>query len=110
MVQNDIDAAAGNWLRVGLVSATGQAGAPGAKVSVFTAGGGTLIGMREVTSNHGYLAQDEPVQHFGLGTETTVDVVVDFVDDPGVGASVTCTNVAANQRILIDATQVDPCP
>jgi len=110
LVQNDIDAAAGNWLRVELISAQGQAGAFGAKVSVFITGGGTLLGMREAKGNYGYLAQDEPVLHFGLGSETSVDVVVDFVDDPGVGASVTCTGVTAGQRILIDATQVDPCP
>jgi hypothetical protein len=54
---------------------------------------------REAKGNHGYLAQDEPVLHFGLGAIASVDVVVDFVD----GSQTTVSDVAANQRILIDA-------
>ena len=59
-----------------------QAGAFGAKVSVFEipGDGGAFVGMREAKGNHGYLAQDEPVLHFGLGAIASVDVVVDFVD------------------------------
>ena len=88
------------------MSPSGQAGAFGAKVSVFPAasgGGGALIGMREAKGNHGYLAQDDPVLHFVLEAAALVDVVVDYVecDDP-----VTVTDLAANQRILISAA----CP
>jgi hypothetical protein len=101
LVRNDIDLAAGNWLRVELVSPQCQAGAFGAKVSVsrIPGEGGVFVGMREAKGNHGYLAQDEPVLHFGLGTIASVDVVVDFVD----GSQSTVLAVAANQRILIDA-------
>ena len=98
LVRNDFDS--GNWLRVELVSPQCQAGAFGAKVSVFrTVGdGGAFVGMREARGNHGYLAQDEPVLHFGLGSIGAVDVVVDFLD----GTQSTVLNVAANQRILVD--------
>jgi hypothetical protein len=104
LVRNDNDS--GSWLRVELVSPSGQAGAFGAKVSVFPAasgGGGALIGMREAKGNYGYLAQDDPVLHFGLGSAALVDVVVDYVECEN---SVTVTDQAANQRILISAT----CP
>jgi hypothetical protein len=99
LVRNDFDA--GNWLRVELVSPSCQAGAFGAKTRIYAAGdlGGTLLGMREAKGNHGYLAQNEPVLHFGLGAAVSVDIAVDFVD----GTTVTSLGVAANQRILIDA-------
>jgi hypothetical protein len=101
LVRNDIDLAAGNWLRVELVSPQCQAGAFGAKVSVsrIPGDGGAFVGMREAKGNHGFLAQDEPVLHFGLGAIASVDVVVDFVD----GSQTTKPAVNANQRILIDA-------
>ena len=101
LIRNDIDADAGNWLRVELVSPTCQAGAFGAKTRVYPDGqalSGTLLGMRESRGSHGYHAQNEPVLHFGLGSEASVDVVVDFLD----GTQTIVTGVAANQRILVD--------
>ena len=88
-----------NWLKVELVSPQCQAGAFGAKVRVRPAGDAvSLVGMREAKGNHGYLGQDDPVLHFGLGSEASVDVFVDFVD----GTSTSQLGVGANQRILID--------
>jgi hypothetical protein len=101
LIRNDIGTDAGNYLRVELVSPTCQAGAFGARTRVYPAGQaltGTLLGMREARGNHGYHAQNEPVLHFGLGTEASVDVVVDFVD----GTQTIVPGVAANQRILVD--------
>jgi hypothetical protein len=100
LIRNDIDAAAGNWLKVQLVSPTCQAGAFGARTRVYAAGDvdGTLLGMRESRGNHGYHAQNDPVLHFGLGSTESVDVVVDFLD----GTTATVLDVAANQRILVD--------
>jgi hypothetical protein len=109
LVRNDIDADAGNWLSVKLVSPSGQTGAFGAKVSVFPVGGGSLIGMREAKGNHGYLAQDDPVLHFGLGTTEFVDVVVDYLEcrnPDGSPNPVTVSNQPANQPIVISAA----CP
>ena len=100
LVRNDFND--GNWLKVELVSPQGQAGAFGAWTFVYPAGqiGGTLIGMRESKGNYGYLGQDDPVLHFGLGSNTLVDVVVEFVD----GSQVTQTNVSANQLLVIDGS------
>ncbi len=81
------------------VASQGQAGAFGAITRVYPAGqiGGALVGMRESRSSYGYLAQDDPMLHFGLGSNESVDVVVDFVD----GSQVTLEGVTANQIILI---------
>jgi hypothetical protein len=101
LIRNDIDADAGNWLRVELVSPTCQAGAFGARTRIYPDGEaltGTLLGMRESRGNHGYHAQNEQVLHFGLGSRASVDVVVDFLD----GTQTIEPGVAANQRILVD--------
>jgi hypothetical protein len=96
-----------NWLEVQLVAPNGQAGAFGAKTFVYEAGTGqtVLLGMRESRSNQGYVSQDSPVLHFGLLAETSVDIVVQYVD----GSQSVCTNVPANARKLIDGTAADPC-
>ncbi|MGI9237413.1 MAG: FG-GAP-like repeat-containing protein, partial [Woeseiaceae bacterium] len=106
LIRNDFDAA-GNWLKVALVSPQCQAGAFGAKTRVYLAGqagvASAQIGLRESRGNYGYLAQDDPVLHFGLGAETSVDVVVYFLVGPtDPPATVTMSGVLANQRILID--------
>jgi hypothetical protein len=100
LIRNDFDG--GNWLKVGLVSPQGMAGAFGARTRIYRAGQagqpGALLGLRESRSNYGYLAQDDPVLHFGLGANTVVDVVVTFAD----GSVITRRNVSANQQILVD--------
>jgi hypothetical protein len=97
LVRNNFDA--GRWLKVRLIAANGQAGAFGAKVRVYPAGGGRLLGIREAKSSSGYLAQDEPVLHFGLGAALRVDVEVTFLD----GTRIMRSAVAANQTITIIA-------
>ena len=90
----------GNWLKVRLVSRHGQAGAFGAKISVYpsNAPGSLPIGIRESRSNNGYLGQDDPILHFGLGTQASVTVIVTFLD----GTMRAVTDVAANQTITVD--------
>ncbi len=90
----------GNWLKVQLTSSLGQAGAFGAKVRVYRAGTNALIAMREAKSVYGYLSQDDPVLHFGLGPAQSVDVDVTFLD----GGHVTRRNVSVNQTIAFMGT------
>ncbi len=89
----------GNWLKVRLVTANGQAGAFGAKSYIYPAGqaGGKLVAMRESQSNCGYLGQNDPVVHFGLGGRDRVDVVVVFVD----GTKAIRRRLAVNQTVVI---------
>jgi len=101
-----------HYLKVKLVSPQGQAGALGAKVYVSPDNEGGLyakregnlsqIGLREACGNIGYLGQNDPMLHFGLGTATTVDVTVEFV----CGRRATRRNVSADQTITINTTDV----
>ena len=93
----------GNWLKVRLISPQGQTGAFGAVTKVYPPGqiGAQLIGHRESRSNNGYLGQDDPVLHFGLGDHATVDLVTTFLD----GTTIQERSVAANRLITIDASR-----
>ena len=83
---NDVDGqlllrnetSSGHWLSVSLGRALG--GGIGAKVSVYRDGGlgdpSALIGQREIAATDGYTAGVPDDAHFGLGTNTTVDVRV----------------------------------
>lgn len=101
IIRNDL-VGGGNWLKIRLVTANGQAGAFGAKTTIHPIGrsGGALLAMRESQSNCGYLGQNDPVLHFGLGHRTCVDVVVIFLN----GTKTTRYSVAANQTVLIMGT------
>lgn len=93
-----------NWLKVRLISPGGQAGAFGAKVKVYpagTGGKGSLLGFREAKSNYGYLGQDDPVLHFGLGRHRSVDIMIVFVD----GSEVTATGVSSRKIISVEYTK-----
>ncbi|KPK38053.1 MAG: hypothetical protein AMJ65_13400 [Phycisphaerae bacterium SG8_4] len=99
LVRNDCTSDS-KWLRVKLTSPGGQAGAFGAKVRIYPAGArgkGPLLGFREAKSNYGYLGQDDPVLHFGLGRHRSVDIVVVFLD----GSVVTIRAAEANQTVTV---------
>jgi ASPIC and UnbV/FG-GAP-like repeat/Fibronectin type III domain len=102
-IRNNFDA--GNWIKVQLTSPFGQAGAFGSKVRVYRTGTSQLVAFREAKNVYGYLSQDDPVMHIGLGTATSVDVDVTFLD----GTRVIRQNVAANQRVVFNgAANVSP--
>jgi len=89
-----------NWLQVKLISPVGGAGAFGAKVRIYPASGNgktLVLGFREARSNYGYLGQDDPILHFGLGQHQSVRVVVTFLD----GSRVTMPDVSANQVVAV---------
>ena len=106
ILRNDLQM--GNWLKVKLLSPTGQAGAFGAKARIFAAGQGAAgppLALREARSGDGYLSQSDQVLHFGLGQRSSVDLVVTFLD----GTRRTVTGVAANQLITVDGSSA-PSP
>ena len=100
LVRNEFNS--GQWLKVGLFATYGQVGAFGAKIRVFAAGTSTLLGYREVKSSFGYLAQDDPVIHFGLGASTLVDVQVIYLN----GSVVTVHNVNSRRTLILNGTTV----
>ena len=96
-----------NWLKVRLISPGGQAGAFGAKVKIYpasTGGKDSLLGYREARSNYGYLGQDDPILHFGLGRHRLVDIVIVFVD----GSEVTATDVSSRKIISLEYKKSEP--
>ncbi len=103
LIRNDFNASNGNWLKIKLVSTNGQAGAFGANVKTYGPGQAgkpdAMISFREARSQEGYLGQNDPVLHFGLGGRAAVDIQVTFPD----GTVMTRGNVAANQTITMDA-------
>jgi len=100
LIRND-SSAIGNWLKVSLTRLSGQIGAFGARVSVYEAGGlgdpARRIVWREATSVTGYLAQDDPELHFGLGAEALVDIRVEFLG----GVVVDLSNIPGNVLVSI---------
>ena len=68
-------------------------------VTVYpSAGGGLPLAVRESRSASGYLGQDDPLLHVGLGSNTRVDVRVTFVD----GTTRVLSGVTSNQSVTID--------
>lgn len=84
------------WLKINLYAPNGQAGAYGAKVYLYDMEG-NLTGMREAKSAYGYLAQDDPVIHFGTGRHRRVNIKVEFI----TGESVELASVRTNRTITI---------
>ena len=61
-------------------------------------GDGTFALRQSFTDTDGYMGQNDPVLHFGLGHRESVDVVVTFLN----GATIRRTVVGANQMVTVD--------
>lgn len=112
-----VTAPGARWLKVKLAGPQGQAGAPGAKVFVYDEGflgdPGHLLGYREVTTATGFVSGASPIQHFGLGGRTAVDVQVRFLavrDQAGnlVEKVVEQRSVSANTTVSLDGRSPPP--
>ena len=104
LVRNDYTGE-NNWLKVRLVSPSGQAGAFGAKVRIYSAGKGrrsSLLGLRKAKSNYGYLGQDDPVLHLGLGAHESIDIVTVFLD----GSEAAATDIPTNQTVVVEGSSI----
>jgi hypothetical protein len=104
------DLAANNWLNVRPIGLAGNQGAAGAKISIFAAGTNQLLWYEQVATYDfqvatSYYGHSETERHFGLGTRTAVDVVVEF---PVSGAVSRINNVSANQTVRVFESQPVP--
>lgn len=101
LYQNNFNS--GHWLKVELRASNGQIGAYGAKVFVYSRNdngeNNRLIGFREAKSNEGYLVQNDPTLHFGLGGETLVNVHVQFLG----GKEIVWKGIRADKKVFLDA-------
>ena len=84
----------GNWLEVQLEGTVSNTAGVGARIEVIVPGG---YQIREVQAHSGWRSQSDLVQHFGLGPNTSVDIVVRWPS----GNEDQLTGVAANRRIVI---------
>jgi len=97
----------GHYLEVELEGTRSNRSAIGARVEVFTGG---LRQMREVSGGSGWLSQDSPVLHFGLGQHSQIDSI--RVRWPS-GDSMHLASMTADQRLYIKeetVTGIAPAP
>jgi len=100
LFRNDLTRGVNHWLNVTGRGPKGDAGGFGTKIWVFDQGYMDdmthLVGYRQVINAYGYLCQDDPVQHFGLGQRTAVDVKVRLLN----GTELKMANVGADRKIF----------
>jgi hypothetical protein len=99
--RNDLPAQ--NWLNVRPVGLAGNKGAAGATISVYAAGTNQLLWREQVAQYDfqvatSYYGPSETERHYGLGSRSNVDVVVQFAN---AGHVTRMNNVAANQTIRV---------
>ncbi|MBN2413901.1 VCBS repeat-containing protein [candidate division KSB1 bacterium] len=85
----------------------GDYGGVGTKVSVYEPGhigdNEYLLGYQEVVSNYGYLSQNQPALHFGLGQFSNCDIRIELIKTDGTENSVLdTTNIGADQVFIMD--------
>ncbi|HOH08665.1 MAG TPA: FG-GAP-like repeat-containing protein, partial [bacterium] len=94
------------WLRISGRGPKGDMGGFGTKIWVYDRGHmedpARLVGYRQVLNSYGYLCQDEPVQHFGLGSRDSVDVRVRMLD----GTELRMYRVPARQKLFFSKPAV----
>jgi signal transduction histidine kinase len=90
------------FLKLRLEGVVSNRDAIGAKIWVYEAGHAGershIVGYREVTSGSGYASHDAREVHLGLGSRSSVDVVIDF---PASKTQITRNHVAAGQTLVI---------
>jgi len=98
------DQALGNhWFEVDLIHHNGAMGCNGAKVRIVT--DGDQVQIREVAAGGGWLSQDSPTVHFGLGAAAVIDTLE--VQLPGCHWP-TLTAVAVDQKLVLTGVKATP--
>jgi hypothetical protein len=93
LLRNDV-IPAHHWLKLKLIGAKSNRSAIGAKAVVRY---GNKLQAKEVLSQSSYLSANDPRLHFGLGTETTAEVLIRWPS----GLQQTFKTIAANQLVTI---------
>jgi enediyne biosynthesis protein E4 len=89
------DSAATTYLRVKLEGFPGNTFALGAKVVIKQ---GTSLQMQQLGTTRGFESSSEPIAHFGLGNNPTVDSVLIVWPNQAVQV---LTGIKANQRLVV---------
>lgn len=90
----------GNFIQLHLVGTTANRPAIGARVALTTTGASSPITQRhDIEGGHGhYTAEDDLVQHFGLGPASEADVTIRW---PAPGLPTQTFHVVAGHRYLV---------
>lgn len=107
LFRNEI-ASGRNYLKVKILNDYDQVVGWGNKVYVYRGGSldnpSGLLGYREIVSSSGFNSQSSLIQHFGVGSESTVDVKIVLPD----GSGKNYTGVPTNQTMIVRPVQVVP--
>jgi hypothetical protein len=85
-----------NWLILHLIGSTSSKDAIGARTKLKT---GDLVQINQKKGGCGYLSQNDPRLHFGLGEKTSVDIIE--ITWPS-GKEQVLENVQANQILVVE--------
>ncbi|MBN2412863.1 Ig-like domain-containing protein [candidate division KSB1 bacterium] len=98
-----------NYIKVAVKDIDDNLNGIGAKIWVYEAGkagqANYLLGYRDIYTVLGYGCQESLVQHFGVGTNTLVDIVVQM---PGESPKPPYTNIPVNQLFEVNPLLVIP--
>lgn len=93
------------WLKITGRGPKGDMGGFGTKIWVYDRGyindPAHLVGYRQVINAYGYLCQNDPVQHFGLGQRDSVDIRIRMLDK----TELKLYGVPAKQRLFFSRPQ-----
>ena len=95
----------GAWLKVELVAPSGEIGAIGSRVSLFSEGRlgsvEAMVGVRVVQASTGYCSQDPAILHFGVAANELFDLEVEFPD----GTTRARRGLTPNQLVRVDGRE-----
>ncbi len=107
LFRNDINSG-NNYLKVKIVNEDDHTVGIGHKIYVYENGmlndPDGLLGYREVLPVIGYKSQSSPVQHFGVESQSMVDVKVESPD----GESKSYSGVSVNQTLIVRPVELVP--
>ncbi|MBN1481813.1 Ig-like domain-containing protein [candidate division KSB1 bacterium] len=99
LFRNDLKSS-NRWIKITGRGPGGDIGGFGSKIWLFDKDHiedpDYLVGYRQVINSYGYLCQDDPEQHFGIGQRDTVDVKVKLLD----GTELFMLKSPANSRLF----------
>ncbi len=94
-----------NWIKIQLIGTAGDAGAFGAQVWIYRAGyieeSRQLIGYQQAQAAYGYMGQNDPILHFGIGSEQQVDIKVRFLNS----TEIIKLGIVAKQLVVVSGLE-----
>ncbi len=105
MLRNDLQSD-NRWIKFSGRGIKGDMGAFGTKIWLYENGHiddpTRLLGHKEIISNYGFCAMDEPVQHFGVGMRDTVAAKLRMTD----GTILKMNNLTVKQRVYFTRPRI----